>query len=217
PANGGRTPILPHFYRAALPERAGQRVRGRGAADCASSRVQRTNGAQRGARFQPPGRGVSAARVLPAPDHPRALTERGGHAAPAFIAPESTGLWPSHQSVDLGASRRGEFCPRSHRPAGQPRSDPHGFTPLRGELATGQALAYQSRADLGPQKKARDRLIRIAASHPEWAVGFEAEPWGSRLAQPALPAWPPAHQPLHLVEQTAPATDPDPKALACYG
>jgi DDE superfamily endonuclease len=27
----------------------------------------------------------------------------------------------------------------------------------------------------------------------------------------------PAHQPLHLVEQTAPATDPDPKALACYG
>jgi hypothetical protein len=37
------------------------------------------------------------------------------------------------------------------------------------------------------------------------------------LAQPALHAWPPAQQPLHRVEQTVPRTDPDPKALACYG
>jgi DDE superfamily endonuclease len=48
-------------------------------------------------------------------------------------------------------------------------------------------------------------------------VGFEDETWWSRLAQPALHAWAPAHQPLHLVEQTVAATDPDPTALACYG
>ncbi len=60
-------------------------------------------------------------------------------------------------------------------------------------------------------------MIRLAASHPEWALGFEDETWWSRLAQPALHAWAPVQQPLHLVEQTVPRTDPDPKALACYG
>ena len=59
--------------------------------------------------------------------------------------------------------------------------------------------------------------MRLAASHPEWALGFEDETWGSRLAQPALHAWTPVQQPLHLVEQIVPRTDPDPKALACYG
>jgi hypothetical protein len=57
----------------------------------------------------------------------------------------------------------------------------------------------------------------LATSHPEWVVGFEDETWGSRLAQPALQAWTPAQQPLRSVEQTVPRSDPDPKALACYG
>ena len=37
------------------------------------------------------------------------------------------------------------------------------------------------------------------------------------MAQPALHAWTPAHQPLRVVEQTVPPTDPGPNALACYG
>ena len=37
------------------------------------------------------------------------------------------------------------------------------------------------------------------------------------MAQPALHAWTPAQQPLHLIEQTVPSADPDPKAVACYG
>jgi hypothetical protein len=57
----------------------------------------------------------------------------------------------------------------------------------------------------------------LAASHPEWALGFEDETWWSRLAQPTLHAWTPAQQPLRVVEQPVPSTDPDPKALACYG
>jgi hypothetical protein len=57
----------------------------------------------------------------------------------------------------------------------------------------------------------------LAASHAEWALGFAEETWGSRLAQPTLHAWTPVPQPLPLVEQTVPRTDPDPKALACYG
>jgi DDE superfamily endonuclease len=57
----------------------------------------------------------------------------------------------------------------------------------------------------------------LAASHPAWALGFEDETWWSRLAQPTLHAWTPAQQPLRVVEQPVPSTDPDPKALACYG
>ena len=34
------------------------------------------------------------------------------------------------------------------------------------------------------EKSARDRLIRLAATHPTWALGFEDEVWWSRLAQP---------------------------------
>jgi DDE superfamily endonuclease len=78
-------------------------------------------------------------------------------------------------------------------------------------------VAYQPRSRVCPQKKARDRLIRVATSHPQWALGFEDETWWSRLAQPALHAWTPAQQPLRFVEQTVPSPDPDPKALACYG
>ena len=78
-------------------------------------------------------------------------------------------------------------------------------------------MDYQSRSGLWPQKKARDRLIRLATSHPRWALGFEDETWWSRVAQPALHAWTPAQQPLRFLEQTVPSADPDPKALACYG
>src|SRR5262249_61396599 len=66
------------------------------------------------------------------------------------------------------------------------------------------------------EKKARDRLIRLAQSHPDWVLGFEVETWWSRLAQPALHAWAGA-QPLRLLERAAPRDDPDPKALCCYG
>jgi hypothetical protein len=84
-------------------------------------------------------------------------------------------------------------------------------------LAACQGLDYQSRPGVCPQKKARDRLIRLVASHPQWALGFEDETWWSRVAQPALPAWTPVQQPLRLIEQTVPSADSDPKALACYG
>jgi hypothetical protein len=37
------------------------------------------------------------------------------------------------------------------------------------------------------------------------------------VAQPAVATWAADQHPLQLVEQTVPASDPDPKALACYG
>ena len=78
-------------------------------------------------------------------------------------------------------------------------------------------MDHQPRPGVCAKKKARDRLIRLAGHHPDWALGFEDETWWSRVAHPQLHAWAPAHQPLRLVEQTIAPADPDPKALACYG
>jgi len=76
---------------------------------------------------------------------------------------------------------------------------------------------YQPRSGVCAEKSARDRLIRLVATHPTWVLGFEDEVWWSRLARPALHCWVDADQPLRLVEQAVAKDDPDPKALACYG
>jgi transposase len=84
-------------------------------------------------------------------------------------------------------------------------------------LEAGQALDHQPRPGLRAKKKARDRLIRLAESHPDWVLGFQDETWWSRLALPAMHAWAAEGTPLRLVERTVPKGDPDPKALSCYG
>jgi transposase len=78
-------------------------------------------------------------------------------------------------------------------------------------------MDHESGPGVRTEKSARDRLIRLALTHPAWALGFEDEVWWSRLARPALHSWAEADQPLRLVEQTVAKNDPDPKALACYG
>lgn len=59
-------------------------------------------------------------------------------------------------------------------------------------------------------------MIALAASRPEWAIGFADETWWSRLARPALHTWTDGDA-LRLVQRPAAKDDPDPKALACYG
>lgn len=48
-------------------------------------------------------------------------------------------------------------------------------------------------------------------------MGYQDETWWSRVTQPSLHAWTEKGEALHLMEQTRPRDDPDPKALACYG
>jgi transposase len=67
------------------------------------------------------------------------------------------------------------------------------------------------------KKHARDRLIRLAAAHPGWVLGYQDECWWSRLALPAMHAWTAEGEPLRLVERAVPKGDTDPKALSCYG
>jgi hypothetical protein len=83
-------------------------------------------------------------------------------------------------------------------------------------VAAGQALDHQPGPGLRAKKKSRDRLIRLAQSHPDWVLGFQDECWWSRVARPDLFAWA-AGDPLRLRELAPGRDDPDPKALACYG
>lgn len=78
-------------------------------------------------------------------------------------------------------------------------------------------MDHQPRSGVRPEKKQRDRLIRLAAQHPTWALGFEDEVWWSRLAQPQLHSWRPTAGGLRLIEKVRPERDATPQALACYG
>jgi len=78
-------------------------------------------------------------------------------------------------------------------------------------------LDHLPRPGISPQKRGRDRLIRLAKTHPDWALGEASEVWWSRIARPKLSSWADADQPMRVVEQTVTRRDPDPKALACYG
>ena len=82
-------------------------------------------------------------------------------------------------------------------------------------MEAGQALDHQPRPGVRTKKSARDRLIRLAQTHPAWALGFADEVWWSRVAQPAVRAWTATGQPLRLLEQTVARGEP--KAVACYG
>jgi hypothetical protein len=66
-------------------------------------------------------------------------------------------------------------------------------------------------------KGARDRLIRLAATHPPWALGCEEEAWWSRVARPSVHARTAAGHPSRLVAHSRPKENPEPKALACSG
>jgi transposase len=59
--------------------------------------------------------------------------------------------------------------------------------------------------------------MRLLERHPTWALGFNDETWWSRFARPSLHAWVDKREPVRLIDQSRPAHDPDPKALACYG
>jgi hypothetical protein len=59
--------------------------------------------------------------------------------------------------------------------------------------------------------------MRLAHTHPTWALGFADEVWWSRLAQPAQHRWSEEGGIPRLQELERPKDDADPKALACYG
>jgi len=66
------------------------------------------------------------------------------------------------------------------------------------------------------KKARRDRLIEVAAKHPDWVLGFVDEVWWSRLQRPRMSAWADG-APLKMHVLKADDSDPDPIAICCYG
>lgn len=66
------------------------------------------------------------------------------------------------------------------------------------------------------KKARRDRLIQVAAKHPDWVLGFVDEVWWSRLYRPRMHAWADG-PPLKMRVLKAQDCDPDPIAICCYG
>jgi hypothetical protein len=67
------------------------------------------------------------------------------------------------------------------------------------------------------KKKRRDRVMRLAAEHPTWALGVADEVWWSRLAPPDPHGWTAPEATPKRQELSPPPHDPDPNALACDG
>jgi transposase len=66
------------------------------------------------------------------------------------------------------------------------------------------------------KKARRDRLIEVAAKHPDWVLGFVDEVWWSRLQRPRMHAWADG-PPLKVRVLATDDSDPDPIAICCYG
>src|SRR5262249_35074581 len=158
----------------------------------------------------------SEGEVLASPQRPAPPGRCLRRALAPPVAPEPTGLRQSTQHLDVGPGGPGLPRPGLDAPGVEPGHHPPGHRASGRVLEAGKPLDHQPRPRLRAKKKARDRLIRLAATHPEWVLGFQDECWWSRLAQPNLHAWA-TDDPLRLQELAACKEDTDPKALACYG
>src|SRR6185437_3449165 len=216
PAVAGRASRYRGFYRPTLPDLAGQRRRHLPNGPGLPTTLFRTHGSQCRSCLCPRGLGLFEGEILPTA-YGSALPGRTLYRpAEGSVASSPPSPRQSDQPVDLGVGRRGLLWQRLDPAATQRRSHPRGLETPGHPLAAGQALDHQPRSGIRAKKKARDRLIRLAQSHPDWVLGFQDETWWSRLALPALHAWS-ADEPLRLVERSVGRTDPDPKALCCYG
>src|SRR6266567_3635685 len=215
---GGRGLALDRpIHAAAEPSRAGKRPGQVGAHDRQLPGLHEADGAQRHKLLQRArdggahSDGVAAARAAG-----RLRRGRAGAAA-GDAAPEPAAVRQADRRLDAGTGGRGRLRDGDHRRARE-RRDGAGDPGADGRaLAAGQALDHQPRPRVRAKKSARDRLIRRAATHPDWALGFQDEVWWSRLARPCLRCWMEADQSVRLVEQAVAKDDPRPQALACYG
>src|SRR4029453_9057868 len=167
--------------------------------DCRGPGLRRPDGPQCDARLQYAGTGRAAATVLRATAHPTCrLRSNTARAVARRVAPVPPQLRQTPQCVDVAPGRRGGVCQKADAPAGQGRNHPPSAGVLGRPVEAGQTRDHQSRPGVHPEKKQRDRLIRLAATHPAWVLGFGDEVWWSRLAQPSLHTWAPTTPAVRL-------------------
>ncbi len=187
---GGQVALVECLCPPSLPDSAGE-CPGRAAAP-----DRRFLGLQRPDRPQRhPSLRARRHRRLPHPPLPSAASAGdqarwgGGRAGESPRTPEPAQFRVTNQPLDPRTGRRRQLCPRDHVRAGQQRDHPQCLAALGREGEAHQAWDYQSRSRVRPEKRARDRLIRLAPTHPDWVLGFLDEVWWSRFAQPSLHAW----------------------------
>jgi hypothetical protein len=201
-----------------LPNLAGQCPWSAGPGHRRAARLRRSDRLQCHPCLQYAWAGDLAAWVVCAPSHSACrLRLSSARAAADPAPPESTDLWQAYQCVDIAAGGRRRLRRGDYSPSGQWRNDSPRLGRPQDALETGQTLDHQSRPGVPSEKKQRDRLIRLASTHPDWALGFADEVWWSRLAQPAMHAWAAPDTALRLIEKARAPHDLDPTALACYG
>src|SRR5262245_6901318 len=204
------------FHPAPLPDRVGQRQRSNAGCHRPHPRLHPRDRPQHHPRLRGRRTDRPEGEVLASPQRPPHARCGFRRALAAPVAPEPPSLRPTPQHLDVELGGPGLLRPGLDAPRVEPGHHPPGHPASGRFLAAGQALDHQPRPRLRAKKKARDRLIRLAATHPEWVLGFQDECWWSRLAQPNLHAWT-ADAPLRLQELAVGKEDTDPKALACYG
>src|SRR6266545_1483094 len=214
---GSGSPIGRWLHRAPLPDAARQ-CRGP-VYHCNRPQLtlQRSDSAQRHPRLREARPRGAAAQIVAAAHLPSGVRRAPLRSTAGTLAPESAPVRQGHQHLDTRTGGRGRLCPGHHPTQGQRRNHSHRAQAAGRVLETGQALDYLSRPRLCQEKKRRDRLIRLACNHPEWALGFADEVWWSRLAQPDQHRWTDDDTVVRLQELERAKDDPDPKALACYG
>jgi transposase len=213
----GKGPSFARRLRAAtMPDSACHCARRTTLRDCSATRMHGANRTQCHSGLLGRQRRVFTGGII-SPQERRPHFGCGSLRADASgLAREPARVGEANQSVDASAAGRGVLHPepdlatRQHR-VGPPSLQTHGRF-----LEARQALDHESGPTIRVNKKQRDRLIRLAAAHADWVLGFADEVWWSRLARPDLHAWADL-KPVRLREMTLPNSDPDPKAIAGYG
>src|SRR5215217_5050620 len=169
----------------------------------------------------PSTRGASAPskRAPRVPEKATPPSTRGGRRLYARCSTTTPGSTANKAACGpYGWPPRGQLRGGHNTEAGQRRDHPGNAGKAWRALGAGQTLDGEPRSAVRPQKGARDRLIRLARSHPEWALGFEDESWFSRFERPSLRSWTDvAKPPMRLLQKEPTKDDPEPKALSCYG
>src|SRR3712207_5235671 len=147
----------------------------------------------RGALARPP------SRLLASQGSPRRLRRERLRDFTRDTPPRAQEARQTKQLMDPTDGRLGQLRRGPNREAGQWRNHPGNARKAWCSVGAGQALGREPRSGIRPQKRARDRLIRLAEAHPEWAVGFEDETWFSRFERPSLRSWADAKKPMHLL------------------
>src|SRR5437764_4103706 len=188
-AVAGGAALRRRLYRPSLPNSLGQRSGPAPATDRSQSLLRRRHGPLCVACLCPRGPDLLAREVLATSFGPPVYRSTAYRCPQGTPAPQPAALRPADQPVDPRPRRAGLSCEGLDAAATQRRGHPQGSPTPRHPLASRQALDHLSRPRLRAKKNARDRLIRLAQSHPEWVLGYQDETWWSRLAQPCLHAW----------------------------